>query len=167
MHPPVILAHLHTELVITMLSPSERVRLMKEMAIAPQGNQLAKWEAVSQWLSEFEDSEQWAIVIMDGDRYPCVTLGFILECVWRSHWVAFDELDGYQRLLAGFKDIPEPLQPLVRCEYCQFRCKCRLFPLRHDLRSPSDSYARFGTILSKHTKPSTINDSENPGSGTG
>lgn len=47
--------------------------------------------------------------MMDGDRYPCVTIGFILECVWRSDWVAFDEEDGYQRLLAGFKDILKPL----------------------------------------------------------
>ena len=26
----------------------------------------------------------------------------------RSHWVTFDEVDGYQRLLAGFNEIPEP-----------------------------------------------------------
>lgn len=95
-----------------MLSPSERVRLIKDMRKLPEGDPLAKWEAVSQWLSQFEDSDQWAIVMMDGDRYPCVTLGFILECVWRSDWVAFDEVDGYQRLLAGFKDIPEPLPTL-------------------------------------------------------
>ena len=65
-----------------MLSPSERVRLMKEMRL-PKGNPLAKWEAVSAWLSRFEDSDQWAIVMIDGDRHPCVTSGFILECVWR------------------------------------------------------------------------------------
>lgn len=81
---------------------------MKEMRL-PEGDRLAKWEAVSQWLSQFEDSDQWAIVMMDGDRHPCVTSGFILECVWRSHWVAFDKVDGRERLLAGFKDIPEPL----------------------------------------------------------
>lgn len=37
---------------------------------------------------------------MDGERNPCVTIGFVLECVWRSDWVAFDEVDGRERLLA-------------------------------------------------------------------
>jgi hypothetical protein len=47
--------------------------------------------------------------LIDGDRNPCVTMGFVLECVWRSHWVTFTETDGYQRLLTGFNQIPEPL----------------------------------------------------------
>lgn len=95
-----------------MVTPSKRVRLIKGMRKPPAGNPLAKWEAVSQWLSQFEDSDQWAIVMMDGDHYPCVTIGFILECVWRSDWAVFDQVDGYQRLLAGFKDISEVLPTL-------------------------------------------------------
>jgi hypothetical protein len=82
---------------------------MKEMRKTPEGDLLAKWEAASQWLSHFEDSDDWAIVLMDGDRNPSVTIGFVLECVWRSHWVTFDEADGYQRLLTGFNQIPETL----------------------------------------------------------
>lgn len=73
------------------------------------GAPLGKWEAASQWLSHFNDSDCWAIVLMDGDRHPCVTAGFVLECVWRSDWTAFDEVDGYQRLLTGFREIPAPL----------------------------------------------------------
>lgn len=92
-----------------MVSPSERVRLMKEIRKSPESDPLAKWQAVCEWLSWFEDSDRWAIVLLDSDRNPCVTTGFILECVWRSHWVVFDEVDGYKRLLAGFKEIPEPL----------------------------------------------------------
>jgi hypothetical protein len=92
-----------------MMSPYERIRLMKELKKTPEGNPLAKWEAASQWLTKFEDSDNWAIVMMDGDRNPCVTIGFILECVWRSDWVAFDTVDGYDRLLAGFREIPETL----------------------------------------------------------
>ena len=92
-----------------MFTPSDRVRFMKEMRKSPEGDLLAKWEAASQWLSQFEDSDDWSISLMDGDRTPSVTIGFVLECVWRSHWVTFEEVDGYQRLLAGFNEIPEPL----------------------------------------------------------
>ncbi|MEG5211496.1 hypothetical protein [Microcoleus sp. ARI1-B5] len=62
-----------------MFTPSDRVRLMKEMRKSPSGDLLAKWEASSQWLSRFEDSDDWSIALMDGDRTPCVTIGFVLE----------------------------------------------------------------------------------------
>lgn len=32
-----------------------------------------------------------------------------MESIWRSDWVAEDEIDSRERLLAGFRDIPEPL----------------------------------------------------------
>lgn len=100
-----------------MLNPSDRVRLRKEFRSLPDSDPLAKWDAASQWLSQFDDSDRWAIVLIEGDRgtdsavnrSPAVTIGFVLECVWRADWVTFDEVDSYQRLLAGFKSIPDPL----------------------------------------------------------
>lgn len=85
------------------------MRLRKEFRQQKEGDPFVKWSAASQWLTQFDDSDNWAIVLMDGDRNPCVTIGFVLECVWRSDWVAFDEVDGRERLLAGFKEIPESL----------------------------------------------------------
>jgi len=41
---------------------------MKEMRKSPEGDLRAKWEAASQWLSRFEDSDDWSIALMDGDR---------------------------------------------------------------------------------------------------
>lgn len=92
-----------------MVTPSERVRLLKEFRKHPAGDPLAKWETTANWLSIFEDTDEWAIVLMEGDRCPCVTAGFVLECVWRSDWVALDRVDEYERLLAGFGEIPESL----------------------------------------------------------
>ena len=92
-----------------MMSPSERVQLRKEFRKTPTGDPSAKWEATANWLSAFEHTDEWAIVLMDGERFPCVTAGFVLECVWRANWVAFDQVDEYERLLAGFGEIPASL----------------------------------------------------------
>lgn len=91
------------------MNPSERVRLRKEMRQVPDVDPALKWEGTSNWLKQFEDSDRWALVMLDGDRYPCVPIGFILECVWRSHWVASEEVDGGQRLVTGFGGMPETL----------------------------------------------------------
>jgi hypothetical protein len=80
-------------------------------------NPQAKWQSASEWLSQYGDTDQWALVLINNeissdllcDRQAGVPVGFILECVWRSDWVAFDEVSGRSRLLTGFQEIPEPL----------------------------------------------------------
>jgi hypothetical protein len=94
-----------------MMSPSERVQLRKEFrkSKVPTNDPLAKWEIAAKWLSFFEDTDEWAIVLVDGERCPCVIAGFVLECVWRADWVALEKVDEYDRLLAGFGKIPDSL----------------------------------------------------------
>lgn len=80
-------------------------------------NSQVKWQVASEWLSQYEDTDQWALVLIDDEvssallreRQQGIPVGFILECVWRSNWVAFDEVGGRSRLLTGFQTIPNPL----------------------------------------------------------
>jgi hypothetical protein len=74
-----------------------------------------KWQWASNWLSQYQDTDRWALVLMGQDRrsdtlrQSHVPVGFILECIWRSDWVAFDEVNGHSLLLTGFHQIPDPL----------------------------------------------------------
>jgi hypothetical protein len=100
-----------------MTDDNEGMRSMKPTQQQILGTPQDKWQSAAEWLSRYKDSDQWALVLVDDqagselkpDRQSGVPAGFILECVWRSDWVAFDEVKGRSRLLTGFQAIPDPL----------------------------------------------------------
>ena len=66
---------------------------MKQLGKPSEGNPLAKWEAGSQWVNlGLKIAIALLIVMLDGDRNPCANIMFVLECMWRSQAVSFDDL---------------------------------------------------------------------------